>query len=186
MYTSIVCFALSGLLAAAPAPGEPGWLTEYGQARKQGEKEQKPLAVFVGSGKAGWNRVSRDGQLDPEVKRLLGDHFICLYVNTDEASGKRLASAFEIQGPGVVISTHTGQQQAFRHDGRLESQELARYLRRYADPGLDLQYTETAAVPRVSYYEPAAPGSIAPAVGGYAPAFGGFAPVIGGGGRGGC
>ena len=186
MYTSVVFFALSGLLVATSAPGEPTWLNEYGKARQKGEKEQKPLAVFIGSGKTGWGQVSREGRLDPEIKKLLVDHFVCLYVNTDEASGKRLASAFELQGPGVVISTHTGQQQAFRHEGHLENQDLARYLRRYADPGLDLQYTETAAVPRASYYEPA-PGSATPAMGGYVPSFGGgFAPVFGGGGRGGC
>ena len=179
MHTSVVFFALSGFLAAASAPGEPAWWNEYGKARQQGQKEEKPLAVFIGSGKMGWNQVSREGRLDAEVKKLLTDHFVCLYINTDEASGQRLAKAFEVQGYGVIISTHTGQQQAFRHQGDLDNQELARYLCRYADPGLDLQYTETAAVPRVSYYPPSAPVNVAPAMGGFAPSFGG-------GGRGGC
>lgn len=187
MYTSVVLFALSGFLAAASAPGEPAWWNEYGKARQQGQKEEKPLAVFIGSGTKGWNQVSREGQLNPEVRKLLADHFICLYVNTDEASGRRLAKAFEIQGYGVIISTHTGQQQAFRHQGDLDDQELARYLRRYADPALDLQYTETAAVPRVSYYQPTAPVSVTPTPANFVPSFGGgFAPSFGGGGRGGC
>jgi hypothetical protein len=182
MHTSVVFFALSGFLAAASAPGEPAWLNEYGKARQQGAKEEKPLAVFIGSGKVGWNQLSREGQLDPEVKRLLADHYVCLYIDTNQANGKRLADAFEIHDQGIVISTHTGQKQAFRNEGTLGNQELARYLRRYADPGLDLQYTETAAVPRASFYQPSAP-----TMGGFAPSFGGgFAPAFGGGGRGGC
>ncbi len=184
MHNSVVFFALSGFLAAATAPGEPAWLNEYGKARQQGAKEEKPLAVFIGSGQTGWNQVSREGRLDPEIKRLLAENYVCLYIDTDKASGQRLADAFEMHNHGLVISTHTGQKQAFRHEGNLDNQELAHYLRRYADPGLDLQYTETAAVPRTSYYQAPAPVNVAPA---FAPAFGGgFAPAFGGGGQGGC
>lgn len=172
MSTSIVLVALSGLLASAASNEEPGWLREYGKARQRGQKEEKPLAVFIGSGKTGWNQLSKEGSLGKEVNKLLAEHYVCLYVNMDEPSGKRLASAFEVSGPGVVISTTSGQQQAFRYEGRLGNPDLARYLTRYADPELALQHTETVEVARVSYYQPATPVYTQPMQGSFSPSFG--------------
>jgi hypothetical protein len=179
MSTAVVLIALSGWLAS-PTPGEPTWLTDYGQARQQGREEGKPVAVFIGSGKAGWNDVSRDGRLRREARRLLAENYVCLYLDTDTKGGRRLASALEVSdGPGLVISSHSGQLQAFRHDGDLGDEDLTRYLTRYSDPDRVVQGTETARSARVSYYQPVSP----PAV--YYPAPVGFGGSRGFGG-GGC
>jgi hypothetical protein len=179
MYTSVAWFALSGFLAFSAIPEQPGWVREYRKARQLGKKEEKPLAVFIGSGKAGWEQVSKAGRLAPDVKRLLNDHYVCVYVNTDEEAGKRLAVAFEIpDGLGVVISSRSGDLQAFRHEGDLTDEALASYLGRFANPQQEVTVTETNPPPRVSYYQPVQP--YYPPMGGFAPSFGGF------GGRGGC
>src|SRR5262249_12311601 len=126
MYTSVVLFALSGFLASSANAEEPGWLQEYGEARQTGRQQEKPLAVFIGSGETGWEQVSREGKLAKDVKQLLAANYVCLYVNTDDKNGKRLASAFEFgEGPGIVISNRTGRVQAFRHQGDLDNQTLA-------------------------------------------------------------
>lgn len=189
MYTSMVLVALSSFSVSAAEIGEPTW-KEYVAARKLGQTEKKPLAVFVGSGKAGWNKLSQDGKLGKETKRLLANHYICAYVNTDEETGKRLAADLEFKdSPGIVISDHEAKVQAFRHDGELADDDLNRFLRRYADPERAVRTTETKGSERVSYYPadngaPAAqPGSYPYYGGYYAPSYGGFG---GGGGRGGC
>jgi hypothetical protein len=182
MHTVVVWIALAGLAVPATGRAEPGWLKEYGLARKQGQKEEKPLAIFIGSGKAGWNQISRQGQLGSDVKRLLAENYVCVYIDTDRQEGQRLASAFEMaDGPGVVISSFSGKFQAFRHEGDLDNEALAAYLRRFADPDRPVETTETNPPPRASYYQAPVYAPV------YAPMMGmGFAPSFGGGGRGGC
>jgi hypothetical protein len=155
MCTTVVLVALSGTLASSVSSTEPGWLNEYGKARLRGQQEEKPLAVFIGSGKAGWEQVSREGKLAREVKQLLAQNYVCLYVDTAEEAGKRLAMAFEVTyGPGLVISNHSGNVQAFRHEGDLDNPALEQYLRRFADPNQVVTRTETNPSSRVSYYSP--------------------------------
>ena len=164
MYTSILLFALT----AAPAAdlSTPSWSTDYFAASKQSARARKPLAVVLGSGEAGWDKLDRDGKLTEEAKGLLASKYVCVYVNTDTAEGKRLAKAFEMpNGRGIVISDRTGDVQAFRHEGNLSSRELARSLERYADPDRPVRVTETTATQRTSYYAPgaSAPGYTQPA-----------------------
>jgi hypothetical protein len=191
MCTAVVCLALSGFLGVSAVaeepqgvdafelffesviPEAPKWLDEYGKARQQGRKEEKPLAVFIGSGKSGWHQVVRDETLEKEVNRLLAQQYVCLYVNTDDEAGQRLAEAFDIpRGPGVVISNHSGGLQAFRHAGRLTNQDLERYLRRFADPDRATTQTETEASYRMSYYSAPSDPQSAPFYH-FAPAFSG-------------
>ena len=164
MYTSVALVAMSGMLACSEIPMEPSWLNEYGKARQVGEKEKKPLAVFIGAGKSGWNKVSQDGQLGKEVKQLLAQQYVCLYINTEETAGKRLAQQFEVpDGLGLVISNREGNLQAFRHEGDFSNQDLERYLTRFADPKRVTMQTETNPSSRVSYYQPAPVQNYVPA-----------------------
>jgi hypothetical protein len=144
MNTSIVLFALSGVFGPGMSPNEPSWLGDYGSAQQLGRAEQKPLAVFLGSGPAGWRQLSREGRLGEEAKRVLVAEYVCVYLDTAQSPGKRLATAFDMpSGPGIVISDRTGDLQAFRHAGDLGDEELVRYLRRYADPDRVVRRTES-------------------------------------------
>jgi hypothetical protein len=139
----MLLLALS-LFANSAETVSPVWLQQYGEAREQGRSESKPVAVFIGSGSSGWHQVSRDGQLDSEVKEVLADSYVCLYVNTDNDSGRELASAFGISdGPGLVISSHSGKVQVFSHQGDLENGDLSHFLRRYADSKRIVRFTES-------------------------------------------
>jgi hypothetical protein len=155
MWTSVVMFAISGMQVSAAAKNEPGWHREYGEARQQGRRLERPLAVFIGSGKQGWDQISKEGRLPEDARRVLTEKYVCVYVNTEDKRGQELASAFEIpDGPAIVISTVSGQYQAFRHEGQLEDQALTRHLSRYADSNREIRFTETNPSRRVSYYQP--------------------------------
>jgi hypothetical protein len=186
MYTSLVFFALVGSFAPSATPDGPQWLRDYATARKQARTEKKPLAVVVGSGKTGWEKLSREGRLGKEVNNLLAENYVCVYVDAGQKAGERLASALELEdGLGIVLSDRTGELQAFRHEGDLANGDLARYLRRYADPDRVVDSTDS----NPGSEQPAAVSQpvYAPA-GGYRsfyPMGGGFRS-FGGGGRGGC
>src|SRR5262249_46628884 len=126
MFTSVTMVALSGFLAAAPATG-PNWEKDYPSARQQGKSERKPLAVFVGSGREGYQGVARDGKLTREVRQLLSRNYVCVYVDTGKEANQRWARAFRMEN-GIVLSDRTGDLQAFRHEGSLASEDLKRYL----------------------------------------------------------
>lgn len=170
MYTSIVLFALSGLSPAADIPAAPSWLTDYAQARKQGETEKKPVAVFLGSGKDGWTQLVRGGVLGVEQNQLLANSYVCLYADQTTPEGKALARSLGInQRVGVVISDHSGQFMAFYHEGDLESRALTGYLQKYSDPQRVVRTTESnPGNERRSYYGPTQP-TWAPATSSYCP-----------------
>jgi hypothetical protein len=154
MHITVVLFALHGFIVPTAINEEPGWL-DYGKARLLGQKEVKPLAVFIGSGEKGWNQISSDGGLAKDAQKLLVDNYVCVYVDTRDPSGKDLAAAFEItEKTGIVISSHSGQEQAFRHEGNLDNRSLVRYLQKYAEPANEVRYTETEGVIRAGYYGP--------------------------------
>jgi hypothetical protein len=174
MYTSMLLVALTGFSAGA----EEGltWHTDYSQARKQGQGEKKPLAVFVAPSKDGWKKLSREGKLGKEIERTLEDSYVCVHVDSATPAGKKLASALGLEsGLGIVISDSKGELMAFYHEGDLANRDIARYLKRYADPDRVVSHTESnpGRETTQSYYPPQ-----------YYPQpafFGGF-----GGGRGGC
>jgi hypothetical protein len=136
MYTSVMLIALSGYLSqAASVPRSSPWTTDYSAAWTQAHAQRKPLALLFGSGHGGWEKLSKDGEIGKEAKRLLESNYVCVYVNTREAAGNQLAKAYEISGGlGIVLSDRTGNLQAFRHEGDLANANLERYLRKYADP----------------------------------------------------
>jgi hypothetical protein len=191
MYSTLMLVALSGVLSSSSLLDEPAWLTDYAAARKQARAVQKPLAVFLGSGKAGWERLSKEGKLEKQAKRVLAGEYVCVYLDTAKAGGRDLASAFEIpNGTGLVISDRTGGLQAFSHEGNLANKDLMNYLKRYAEPERVVQATETNPARRSNYYQPAYQQQWAqPNYYNPPPA---FSPMFfgggsfGGGGRGGC
>jgi len=154
MLTTTLVIALARFMAST-ALESPSWHADYGSAQRLGREVNKPLAVFIGPGKAGWNLVSRGGQLVKDVKQLLAKNYICVYVDTNFEAGKQLASEFGVpDGLGLVISDHTGKYQAFHHQGDLPSEQLVQYLNRYADPKRIVRATETNPAERVSDYPP--------------------------------
>src|SRR5262245_45752973 len=121
MCTPVLLIALVGFINRT----EPNWLDDYSAARQQGQAAKKPLAVFVGSGKAGWDKLAHDGKLSKETRQLLATKYVCLYVDTQTKSGRRLATALEIDNSlGIVISDGRGQYMAFHHEGDLASPDL--------------------------------------------------------------
>jgi len=134
-------------LAAGISPStlspEPTWLNDYTLAQLRVAAVQKPMAVFVGSGKDGWGKVVRDGVLDPDLKRTLANKFVCLYVDTDTAHGRSLAGAFEVASKGLVISDRAGTTQAYSLSGDLTKDELSRTLATYAEPDREVRSTES-------------------------------------------
>jgi hypothetical protein len=173
MYTSAVLIALSGCLSqAAQVPDVGRWKTDYSVASRIGQREGKPLAVFIGSGGGGWEKLSKDGSLSKEAKQLLDAHYVCLYVDTTLNGGRQLARSFDMDGRGLVISDRTGNLQAFRHRGELSGSDLTWYLRRYSESSHTVRTTETAASFDTSYRSSAPPATTS-----YQPAYvpsGGF------------
>ena len=168
MYTSFVYFALAGVFANASVANEPLLHKNYSLARMQSLSVNKPVAVLIGSGERGWEGISQEGKLDPDVRKLLSAEYVCVYVDMTRDAGKELAGAFEVtEGPGLVVSNRQGTLQAFRHEGSLSNEDLERHLRRFADPNVVVQNTETATPAR--YYQQ--PAQQAPVNFGYAPVF---------------
>jgi hypothetical protein len=172
MYTSLIVVVLAGFSTSAAVSGKAAWLDDYGTALKQVQKENKPVAVIISFGPSGWEKLSRQGELGKEIHEILANQYVCLYVDTSEEKGKRLAADFEITGgPGLVISDRTGKLQAFWHEGNLGNGDLVRFLQRYSDPQVVTRGTETnrngwvSNYPRESF-NPAPPAS-APVYRGY-------------------
>jgi len=144
MHTSLLFVALMGPGAApqSQTPETPQWQQNYGVACKVGQKEGKPLAVFIGSGPAGWEKVAAEGKLSAKARNLLTEHYICVYVDVARPQNKSLASAFEITGTGLILSTRDGEGQAFWHQGQLKALDLEARLRRHGN-GYEVNSTET-------------------------------------------
>src|SRR5437879_4067608 len=96
MHTSILWLALTGLSAADRSALV--WTSDYGQARKHGAAQNKPLAVFLSPGKDSWQKVSLVGGLGSEVEKLLAERYVCVHLDTATTAGRQLASNFELSG----------------------------------------------------------------------------------------
>ncbi len=163
MTTSLALIALSSVLASNRGAEQPTWLADYTAARQFARSLQRPLAVVVGSGQEGWDKLSHDGKLASEVNKLLAANYVCVYVNITEGKGLALAAALELSsGTGLVISDRSGQTQAFHHEGGLSQETLTNQLRRFADPQRVVRHTETLPVQRTSFYPPSFPPTYQP------------------------
>jgi hypothetical protein len=144
MYTTVVLAALTSFVAHEELVARPAWLNDYSLASERGTAMRKPLAVFIGTGETGWNDISKDGSLGREATELLVTHYVCVYLDTNKKESQSLAQALAItDGVGLVLSDRTGKLQAFRHEGETQSNELEKWLRRYADPERVATTTET-------------------------------------------
>src|SRR5207248_948969 len=104
----------------------------------------RPMAVFLAPSKKGPEKLITEGRLDPEVEKLLGAHYVCVFLDTTKRANQDLADTFDLaDGQGIVISDRSGSKQAFRQEGRLPNRDLERSLRRYADPDRVVMRTET-------------------------------------------
>jgi len=159
MSSFIAIVALAGSLASANIPEQPKWEKSYFEARTWAAERQKPLAVFIGSGVSGWEKVSKDGQFDAKVFQLLKDKYVCVYVDTDTETGKKLAQVFAVDRKGLVISDKTGNTQAFHHSGDLSKDMLAKAVERYADVAQanSTESVATLAPPPVIKYQSTCP-----------------------------
>jgi hypothetical protein len=156
MYTSLTVLALSSFLAAIPAKSSPSLLADYNAALRKGRTERKPLAVFIGSGQKGYERVCQDGQWTERMKKILAKDYVVVYVNTRKKEGQKWARAFGLD-QGVVLSDRTTEMQAFRHEGTLTSRELVRYLVKFSDPDLVVRTTTTHTESAPVSYSPPPP-----------------------------
>jgi hypothetical protein len=164
MNALIAVIALTGNLAAStnlPSKWTPTWQNDYRQAKLQAKEVGKPLAVFVGSGKTGWEMVAREG-MDEKAVSLLSSKYVCLYVDVSTEHGQKLAASFSLKDKGLVISDRIGDTQAFYHNGDLAQGELAKTLEKYADPAHVALTTDTLVaapapqpVPAPHYYQAA-------------------------------
>jgi hypothetical protein len=112
------------------------WCNDYAMARMEGKQEGKPLAVFIGSGPDGWQKVTTTGTLSAESQQVLTDSYVALYVDTATAVGRQLAGAFDMSGGlGIVVSDRSGETQIFAQQGALDPRALSLYLLRYAGAG---------------------------------------------------
>jgi hypothetical protein len=143
MYTYMAVVALAASVSNANLSRNPTWLDDYGIAQKRVASIKKPMAVFVGNGKEGWESVVRDGGLDPAVNKLLAEKYVCVYVNTDTAEGRALAGRFEVASRGLIISDRKGTSQAYSLSGSLTKAELVKTLEQYADQNGEVRNTET-------------------------------------------
>ena len=139
--TTFAAVVLSAALANE-APSAPAWESNYARASTTAVAQRKPLAVFIGRGEAGYSRVV-GGDMPTETGRLLAANYVALYVNTDSAEGKRLATAFGVD-EGLVISSRCGQKQALKYGGAVPAVELTSYLTKYSTADVAVATTERA------------------------------------------
>lgn len=140
MYISFCLIAMAGLLTN----NIPSWELDYRIAKQFGERQQKPLAIFLGRGSVNWQQLTREGKFDTEVQKALTQQFVRVYVDVDTDYGQKVAGLFGLGGNnGLFISDRSGGYQAFRHDGLLNASELLRHLNRYANPDHVVYTTET-------------------------------------------
>ena len=156
MRTSILAFAV---IASAPVVGfaeSPTWHTDYTAAQQKAIAQQKPLAVVFGKGANGWQQIA-GGSVTVDANQMLGDKYVCCYVDIATSVGEAMARKFEVNGPvAIVISDRTGDFQAFWHEGVLPADVLSSYVTRYANPQRVVTATDTNRTSRASNYPPQA------------------------------
>ena len=150
MHTIAYLLALQVVgLPTAPS----NWNYDYDLALRRARAANKPVAIFIGTGKDGWKALCEEGDMGQEVRSLLAEHYVCVYVDASLATQKELVQSFEADRPPlVVLSSRDRIYQAYRHSGVLGNASLAKALQRHA--------TEEAASPQASapaantvYYE---------------------------------
>ncbi len=137
--TTFAAVVLSAALANE-ATVAPAWESNYTRATETAIAQRKPLAVFIGRGESGYAKVV-GGDMPSEANRLLASNYVAVYLNTDTAEGKRLATAFGVN-EGMVLSCRGCQVQALKYGGAVPAVELAGYLTKYSSPTVAVATTE--------------------------------------------
>jgi hypothetical protein len=158
--TTLAVVALAGALNASPTTG---WRTDYAQAMAVAAAENKPMAVLIGQGTDRISRLVNEGAISGEAARLLRESYVSVYVDTETASGKELASKFAIS-EGLVISGPGGGTQALRHTGPVNGAELTQDLGQFAKAGTPTTTITRSATPAVITGPVTTTGSTAPVI----------------------
>jgi hypothetical protein len=157
MYTSIAWLALAGFFNGPAAPSnltEPMWMKDYSAAQLAGKSQNRPVAVFVGSGGKGYDKLVQEGSLSPETRKVLRENYVCVHLDISNARAKELADVLAItKGRGLVVSDRSGQFQAFHCDGAIPQTELLGKLVHLAQVGNAVRTTD-------SYPPPPAPAPV--------------------------
>jgi hypothetical protein len=130
--TTLAAIALAGGISSGVIPSTPNWHTDYAQALSRSSAEGKPMAVFIGNGADRVAKMMAEGTISAEAALVLNFSYVCVYLDSDTASGKDLAGRFEIK-EGLIISSKGGNLQAYRHAGAISAKELTTSLSKYAD-----------------------------------------------------
>ena len=126
------CLVLLALQVSGADSLSPVWHRDYGRALRQAEAVGKPMAVFIGRGGLGPECLSEEGELGPEVSRLLAAFYVCLYIDAVQPGARELVEAFEAgAAPTLVLSDASRIYQAFRHSGTLDNAGLYRVLQQH-------------------------------------------------------
>lgn len=157
MNIMISVIALVSGITPGSLSAKPAWNDDYAQAVKKVSSLKRPMAVFVGSGKDGWGKVVQDGAIRPEVYKMLAEQFVCLYLDTDTAYGKTLASQFQVAARGLIISDRSGTAQAYSLSGSLSATELTETLTKYSAKDREVQATTTIVREAPAEARPASP-----------------------------
>lgn len=156
--TSMAVLVMSSVMAAATPTPLPIWHRDYAAAHALAARQSKPLAVFVGHGDSGVLSVIKQTELSSTTTKLLKNSYVCMYVDTDSESGKKLSTALEMTS-GIVISDRTGGKQALRYEGQVSEEDLKSFLIKYSDLQGNVTSTETLGVVRVSQTVVSSPSS---------------------------
>lgn len=154
MYTSVFASLCVGIMASA-ATAAPRLTEDYFSAMRQGQKEKRPLAVFVASGNGNWEKAVKEGKIEEATKKLIERDYILVYLDKDKAAARKLVDQFGIHSSqGLVLSDRAGQLQAFHFDGAIGEGELRQQLEKFADPQIEVKSTVYAqpTTSRISYY----------------------------------
>jgi hypothetical protein len=127
MYTCSLLLGLQMLIENAIAPV---WYHDYGQAVGEARAAGKPLAVFISHGGNGPGNHSTEGKLGPEVRRVLAEFYVCLYLDGARPGHRELIVAFEGgESPLLVLSDRSITYQALHHAGKIDNTQLAQVLK---------------------------------------------------------
>jgi hypothetical protein len=155
MYTSVFVLALVGFVGTTDSTvssAAPEWHSDYALAYEKGKEQQKPLAVFVGSGPQGYDDIAREGVLTESIKETLAKSYICVYLDRERKTNQPMIRALQIEGRGLVISDRSGAYQAFHHSGQISQTELNGYLTEFASARLPIRSTVSPGASRSSFY----------------------------------
>src|SRR5438094_6788851 len=167
MRTSVGLFAFVGFFAAfctgTASAQDVVWKESYFEAPDHGQKVNRPLAVFVGTGATGFQQIVQNGGFSSDVRKILANEYIPVYLDADQAENQRLIRDLGITSKkGLILSDRECGSQAFFHDGTLSETELRSQLWRFADPSIVVRSTATTSSGRYSFY-PAQPQFAVPA-----------------------